>query len=104
MASDPYPVLYSQIGHVIIDFTDKNNSNNTVNSHMSSSWFVLAIIVGAAAVAMMMTIGIAVDDDDKMMKVEGQTVGSKADPVVVLDGTGKGTATCSNSDNGNNLT
>ena len=67
---------------------------------MPSSWFVLAIIVGAASVAM-----IAVDDDDKLMKVEGQTVGSsKTDPVVVLDGTGKGTVRCSNNDNGNNPT
>jgi hypothetical protein len=68
----------------------------------SSSWFVLAIRMNAAAVsivAMVIISGIAIDEQKN---VEAQTVSSSnINPVVALDGTGKGTITCSNNESDN---
>lgn len=66
-----------------------------------SSWFVLATTMIAAAA--LTTIMIASIDERYIIgssyrHAEGQTIGSNTSPVLVLDGTGKGTITCSNSD------
>jgi hypothetical protein len=70
-----------------------------------STWFVLATILSAStATWFVMTISIAavLDENIEMRKyVKGQTVGdssSRADPKVVLEGTGIGTTKCSNND------
>jgi hypothetical protein len=56
--------------------------------------------MAGAAITTMMIIDIVVDERGV---VEGQTSGSKIDPIMVLDGTGEGTFTCGNEDSDNSI-
>jgi hypothetical protein len=67
---------------------------------VSSSWLVLATTMAAAAALATM---ITATDEQYLMGsnyryAEGQTISSDTNPVLVLDGAGKGTITCSNND------